>query len=74
VLTHLILKTGLAAALIGGTAAAAAAFPDRPVRLVVGYPPGGATDIVARVLARELGRKWGRASRCRAPRPTATPC
>jgi tripartite-type tricarboxylate transporter receptor subunit TctC len=59
VLTHLILRAGLAAALIGGTAAAAAAFPDRPVRLVVGYPPGGATDIVARVLARELGRKWG---------------
>ena len=58
-LAHLIFKTGLAAALIGSTAAAAAAFPDRPVRLVVGYPPGGATDLVARVLARELARKWG---------------
>ena len=38
---------------------AAAAFPDRPVRFVVPFPPGGGTDAVARILGGELGRMWG---------------
>ncbi len=33
-----------------------ASYPSKPVRLLVGYPPGGASDIVARVLAQELSR------------------
>jgi tripartite-type tricarboxylate transporter receptor subunit TctC len=32
----------------------AAAYPDKPMRLVVGYPPGGANDLVARHVARKL--------------------
>ncbi len=35
-------------------------YPARPVRLIVPYPPAGATDIVARIVSQKLGEKWGR--------------
>ena len=40
---------------------AIAAYPDKPVKLLVGYGPGGATDIIARVLSKYLSDKWGQA-------------
>lgn len=40
-------------------AAQQAAYPNRPVKLLVGASPGGAPDMVARLMARILGESWG---------------
>ena len=34
-------------------------FPDKPIRIIVGFPPGGATDILARDIAQRFATKWG---------------
>jgi tripartite-type tricarboxylate transporter receptor subunit TctC len=39
--------------------AAAPKFPERPIRLVVGFPPGGATDILARILSQHMPESIG---------------
>lgn len=39
-------------------ALAASDFPDHPLRMVVPYPPGGGTDVVARAVGQKLGEAW----------------
>ncbi|GAC1335353.1 MAG: tripartite tricarboxylate transporter substrate binding protein [Bradyrhizobium sp.] len=53
-----LIAMGISAlASIGG--ASALDYPARPVRFVVGYPPGGATDILARLIGQRLSEKLG---------------
>jgi tripartite-type tricarboxylate transporter receptor subunit TctC len=49
---------GLSAATSMGSASAAD-YPTRPVKWVVGYPPGGATDIIARLIGQRLSERLG---------------
>ena len=49
---------GLSAAASMGSASAAD-YPTRPVKWVVGYPPGGATDIIARLIGQRLSERLG---------------
>lgn len=53
-------KTLLGLALAFGVAASAlAAYPEKPVTLVVPFPPGGSTDAIARVIGQKLAEKLG---------------
>ena len=55
ILMALLCTLGLA----GTAAAQGGTWPARPIRLVIGYPPGGSTDIAGRLLAEALGRRLG---------------
>ncbi len=45
--------------LLAGGAAMAQTYPDRPVRLIVPFPPGGSNDVVARVVGAQLSERLG---------------
>ena len=54
-----LLRAVLTAALCAAGAATAQDYPSRPIRLVVPFPPGGASDILGRVVAERLGPLYG---------------
>ncbi len=58
-LARTALAVTLAVTAASASAVAQANFPSRTVKMIVPYPPGGGTDLLARVLADQLSRKWG---------------
>ena len=56
---HFTTTLALAASTLPTALFAQAAFPDRPLKIVVPYPPGGTTDLLARAVAPRLGERLG---------------
>ena len=54
----LVVTAVLAAALVAGVALAQP-YPTKPVKLIVTYPPGGSSDLMARILGQKLSDLWG---------------
>jgi tripartite-type tricarboxylate transporter receptor subunit TctC len=55
-----VLAAAGAALLLGpATALAQSDYPNKPIKLIVGFAPGGSTDIVARIVAQKLGERLG---------------
>ena len=48
----------IACVLVTGNAFAQA-YPSKPIRMIVGFPPGGGTDVVARVISAKVQEGWG---------------
>ena len=58
-LLHKLILNALAFTLSAVSLVAYAAFPDKPVTIVVPFGVGGSSDAQARVIAQELSKKWG---------------
>jgi tripartite-type tricarboxylate transporter receptor subunit TctC len=58
---HAVLFFTAALCMLGVTAGGALAqsYPSKPVRIVVGFPPGGANDVLGRLLAQKMSDAWG---------------
>jgi tripartite-type tricarboxylate transporter receptor subunit TctC len=54
----LVAVFGLLAAVFAGSAVAQP-YPNKPVKLIVTYPPGGSSDLMARILGQKLSDLWG---------------
>lgn len=58
IIVHRLLCIALLAA-VPTAAFAQAGYPNRPIRIIVAFPPGASTDIVARLVGAKLGEAWG---------------
>ncbi len=56
---HVTLWCAVLIASLATGAAQAQPYPNRPIRIVVGFAPGGGTDFIARVIAKKLGEQLG---------------
>ena len=54
-----LVATALCAMFVASTVAQGTAWPNKPVRIVVPFPAGGTTDVVARLLGQRLQEAWG---------------
>ncbi|WP_286898585.1 Bug family tripartite tricarboxylate transporter substrate binding protein [Achromobacter sp. UBA2119] len=57
--TWIKLAAAAATLSLAGAAAAQATYPDRPIRLIVPFPPGGTSDVVGRIFAEALAKQIG---------------
>ena len=57
--TRLALVAAVASVFLPATASAAEAWPTKPIRMIVGFAPGGGTDTTARPIAQKLGDALG---------------
>src|SRR2546426_4775776 len=55
----LLVMAGLTLAAAAGASRAQADYPNRLVKIMVGFTPGGGPDITARHVAQKLGERWG---------------
>src|SRR5688572_16161396 len=53
------MKRALLAAVLLLVSGVTCAFPDKPVRFVIGFTPGGPSDILARAVGQKLAERWG---------------
>ena len=56
-----VMRTVMAGLLLGlaGSVAAQQDYPNKPIRLIVPFPPGGSTDPIARLIGQKLAESWG---------------
>src|SRR5882672_11079996 len=60
ILLRRFLQLAMAAAAAAPRSARAQSYPDRPVRMIVPYAPGGPTDVITRLLAQQLSEQVGK--------------
>jgi tripartite-type tricarboxylate transporter receptor subunit TctC len=57
----LLRLAAFAASALAAATACAQGYPNKPIRMIVGFPPGGGTDVVARVIGAKVSEWWGQA-------------
>jgi len=59
VIINVVLTSALSLAAMTPSHAAEPQYPTRPIRIIVGFPPGGPTDVIARFVGQKMTEAWG---------------